>query len=130
MSFRKPMSVAQIRCFRLHLLALLVSQSALNAGEPSNGNTNLTVIAADNAWIGKTSPKQLSSCLRSNSLGYIFSYPASALYPLAAFGYALFPPQFFFISLLTFYLQTSSDFCSPQPPCRRDHGQKCFFPRR
>ena len=67
-------------------MALLVFQSALNAGGPSSGNTNLTVIAADNAWIGKTSPKQLLSCLRNNSLGYIFSYPASALYPLAAFA--------------------------------------------
>ena len=87
-------------------MALLVFQSALSVEKLWNGNTNLTVIVVGNAWIGKTSPKQLLSCLRNNSLGYIFSYPASALYPLAAFAMLFFLPQFFFISLLTFYLQT------------------------
>ena len=67
-------------------MALLVFQSALNAGEPSNGNTSFSATAAGNVWIGVPSPKQLLSCLRNNSLGYIFSYPASALYLLAAFA--------------------------------------------
>lgn len=39
---------------------------------------------------------------------YIPDHPASVLYLLAAFGMAFFSPQFCFISLLTFYLQTSS----------------------
>ena len=90
-------------------MALLVFQSALNAGGPSSGNTNLTVIVVGNVWIGKTSPKQRLSCLRNNIHGYIFSYPASALYLLAAFGIPFPPPQFFLISLLTFYLQTCND---------------------
>ncbi|WP_297710338.1 hypothetical protein, partial [Dysosmobacter sp.] len=37
---------------------------------------------------------------------YTPDYPASGLYLLAVFGMAFFSPQFFFISLLTFYLQT------------------------
>ncbi|WP_297711347.1 hypothetical protein, partial [Dysosmobacter sp.] len=45
-------------------------------------------------------------CLRSNAHCYTPDYPASGLYLLAVFGMAFFSPQFFFISLLTFYLQT------------------------
>lgn len=87
-------------------MTLLVSVSALSADGLWNGNTSLTATTAGNAWIGMPSPKQLLSCLSNNSIGYIFSHPASALYPLAAFAMSFSPPQFFFISLLTFYLQT------------------------
>ena len=105
MSFRKLMLVMQIRCF-YSLMTLLVSRSALNAEGLWNGNTSLTATATGNAWIGMPSPKQRLSCLRNNSHGYIFSHTASALYPLAAFGISISLPQFFLISLLTFYLQT------------------------
>ena len=57
--------------------------------------------------VGTTSLKQLSFCLRSNAHCYIPDYPASNPYLLAAFGLPFFFPQFFFIFLLTFYLQTS-----------------------
>ena len=37
---------------------------------------------------------------------------------------------YFFRAAFQVSTPPSSDFCSPLPPCRRDHGQKCFFPRR
>ncbi len=37
---------------------------------------------------------------------------------------------YFFRAAFQVSTPPSSDFCSPQPPCRWDHGQKCFFPRR
>jgi len=58
------------------------------------------------ALTGTTSLKQRLFCLRSNAHCYTPDYPASGLYLLAVFGMAFFSPQFFFISLLTFYLQT------------------------
>ena len=73
---------------------------------PWNGNTSPTVTAADSALTGTTSLKQRLFFLRSNAHCYIPDYPASGLYLLAAFGMPFFSPQFFFISLLTFYLQT------------------------
>ena len=72
-------------------MPLLVSLSALSVEKLWNGNTNLTVIVVGNVWIGVPSPKQRLSCLRNNSLGYIFSHPASVLYSLAAFGMSFFP---------------------------------------
>jgi len=82
---------------------------------PWNGNTSPTVTAADSALTGTTSLKQRLFFLRSNAHCYIPDYPASGLYLLAAFGMPFFSPQFFFISLLTFYLQTLV------------FGNKCFF---
>ena len=73
-----------------------------------NGNTSPIVTAVGSALTGTTSLKQRLFCLRSNVHCYIPDHPASVLYLLAAFGMAFFSPQFCFISLLTFYLQTSS----------------------
>lgn len=108
-------------------MALLVFPSALSAEKLWNGNTSLTATAAGNAWIGVSSPKQRLSCLRNNSPGYIFSHPASALYPLAAFGMTFSLPQFFFISLLTFYLQTFVSWFSLPNASLRPFQPACFF---
>ena len=62
--------------------------------------------AVGSVLTGTTSLKQRLFFLRSNAHCYIPDYPASGLYLLAAFGMPFFSPQFFFISLLTFYLQT------------------------
>ena len=75
--------------------ALPVSLSALNVEGLWNGNTSPTATAVGNVWIGVSSPKQPLSCLTSDSLWCIPAYPASVLYPLAAFGMSFSPPSIF-----------------------------------
>jgi len=105
MAFREPMPVTHIRCFR-YLSACRVFLFARNVEGLWNGNTSPIVTAVGSALTGTTSLKQRLFCLRSNVHCYIPDHPASVLYLLAAFGMAFFSPQFCFISLLTFYLQT------------------------
>ena len=114
MAFREPMPVTHIRCFR-YLSGVTGFPFVRNVEGPWNGNTSPTVTAADSALTGTTSLKQRLFFLRSNAHCYIPDYPASGLYLLAAFGMPFFSPQFFFISLLTFYLQTSEQ-TGPVPP--------------
>ena len=76
-------------------MALPASRFALGVEGLWNGNTSPTATAVGNVWIGVSSPKQPLSCLTSDSLWCIPAYPASVLYPLAAFGMSFSPPSIF-----------------------------------
>ena len=102
MAFRKPMPVTHIRCFR-YLSGVTGFPVCPQCG---SGSTRPTATAVGSVLTGTTSLKQRLFFLRSNAHCYIPDYPASTLYLLAAFGMPFFFPQFFFIFLLTFYLQT------------------------
>ena len=108
MAFREPMPVTHIRCFR-YLSGVTGFPVCPQCGRTMEREYQPYCDRCGQCldW-GTTSLKQRLFCLRSNVHCYIPDHPASVLYLLAAFGMAFFSPQFCFISLLTFYLQTSS----------------------